>query len=164
MSETNSRRTFIRNSGVALTAALAAGSAVATPVDDAAQRLALLEDSNAIRALQQRYFSLLEQRADVSALFCSSAAFAASALPALVLDSRHDGENIVVAADRQRATASFRSRLQLGIPIAGDSTLQQMARQQGQSEQQWREQGTYEVEYVKLGAAWLISALRYHTA
>ncbi|MES2626549.1 MAG: hypothetical protein V4628_14790 [Pseudomonadota bacterium] len=163
----NSRRTFIRNSGVALTAALAAASTTAgAPIDDAAHRLAILEDSNAIRVLQQRCFALLEQGAarDLAMLFSDSVAQASCVYPAMQLDSRLDTTSIAVDSKRQSATARFAGRVQLGAPIAGDSTLEQMARMQGiNSSKRW-EHGTYEVTYVKVQAEWKISALTYHTA
>ena len=126
----NGRRNFIFNSGVALTAALASGAASAAPVDEAVQKLALLEDGNAIRALQQRCFALLEQRATnaLSALFSESAAHA---YPAMQLDSRLEATGINVAPDRLKATARFHGRVQLGAQISGEGTAQQMARLQG---------------------------------
>jgi hypothetical protein len=163
--DTNSRRTFIRNSGVALTAALAAGGVSAAPRDAAAERLALLEDSNAIRALQQRCFTLLEQGAahELALLFSNSAAQATCVYPALQLDSRLDHGDIVVAGDHQSASARFRGRVYLGAPITGDGTVQQMARLQGVHSTQWWEQGEYEARYVKAGGEWKIRALHYRT-
>jgi hypothetical protein len=159
----NSRRNFIRNSGVALTAALATGAASAAPVDTAAEKLALLEDSNAIRALQQRCFALLERGAtqELAQLFSASAS---QAYPTLQLDSKLEATGIDVSANRMRATARFHGRVQLGAPIIGDGTAQQMARAQGLSSTQWWEQGAYEAQYEKVQGAWLISALKYQKA
>jgi hypothetical protein len=162
----NSRRNFIRNSGVALTAALATGAANAATSDASAQRLAMLEDSNAIRALQQRCFALLEQGAsrELSALFSNSAAQASCVYPSLQFDSRLDAAAIDVADDHQSATARFHGRVQLGAPIAGAGTAQQMARLQGLSATQWWEQGEYQAQYLKVNGEWKISALNYRRA
>ena len=165
ISNTNSRRTFIRNSGVALTAALAAGGASAAALDDAAQRLALLEDSNAIRSLQQRCFVLLEQgaAAELSTLFSNSTAAASGVYPTQQLASRLEEAVIKVASDRLTASARFLGRVQIGAPVAGNGTLQQMARLQGVNTQWW-EQGVYEAQYEKVQNEWKISALHYHPA
>lgn len=158
----NSRRSFIRNAGVAVSAALAGSGAVAATA--ATDPAGLLADSNAIRALQQRYFTLLAQGADATALFADNSAHTASKHAAVVLDARHNSDNIEVAHDRQTASARFSSRLQLSTTITGNGTLQQMARLQGQSQQQWNESGVYDVQYVKVGAEWKIKALQYRTA
>ncbi len=157
----NDRRSFIRNAGVAVTAAVAgSGASAATDTNGLQHRLGLLEDMNAIRALQQRYFTLVEQRndAELAALFVDQPT---QVHAASVLDARLDDASIEVAPDRQRATAQLRSRVQLATPMRGDGTLQQMARLQGQSEQRWSESGVYTVQYVKLDGEWKISSLSF---
>ncbi len=161
----NTRRTFIRNAGVAMTAAVAGSGVAANTVDagNLQHKLGMLEDTNAIRALQQSYFALAQQRNDagLAALFAGDVA---QVHAASVLDTRLDEESIAVAADRQSATAQLRSRGEFATPMSGNGTLQQMARLQGLSEQQWRESGIYTAEYVKLGTEWKIGTLKYHKA
>ena len=158
----NDRRSFIRNAGVAVTAAVAGSGAAASAPDAGSlqHKLGLLEDSNAIRALQQRYFALVQQHnaAELATLF---AGHAAPVHTARVLDARLDDASIDVAQDRQSATAQLHSRVQLGTPMRGNGTLQQMARLQGQSEQQWSETGVYTARYVKVAGEWKISALSF---
>ncbi len=164
----NNRRTFIRNAGVAMTAAVAGSGAAAGTADTAdagnlQHKLGLLEDTNAIRALQQSYFALVQQRNDagLAALFAGDVT---QVHTATVLDTRLDEESIEVAADRQSASAQLRSRVQLGTPMSGNGTLQQMARQQGLTEQQWNEAGIYTAHYIKLDGAWKIRELNYRKA
>src|SRR5688500_13477700 len=97
----NNRRTFIRNAGVAVTAAVAGSGASAATDTSALQhqlehKLGLLEDMNAIRALQQRYFALVQQRKDseLAALFVDQAT---QVHAASVLDARLDDASIEVA-------------------------------------------------------------------
>lgn len=158
----NNRRNFIRNAGVAMTAAVASGGVATANTNSLEHKLGLLEDTNAIRALQQRYFALLQQRneAELTRLFAGQVAVTHGAS---VLDARLDEESIEVAQDRQSATAQLRSRMHLGTPTSGNGTLQQMARLQGQSEQQWRESGVYTAHYVKLGNEWKIKTLQYRS-
>jgi hypothetical protein len=167
MGETrNSRRNFIRNSGVALTAALAAGAASAATRDASAQGLALLQDSNAIRLLQQRCFALLEQGAsrELAALFSDDAAQASCVYPSLQLDSRLEAIAVDLADDGLSASARYHGRVQLGAPIAGAGTAQQMARLQGLNATQWWEQGLYDARYAKVHGEWKIRALNYRKA
>jgi hypothetical protein len=126
-------------------------------------KLGLLEDANAIRALQQSYFALAQQRneAGLAALFAGAVT---QVHAASVLDTRLDDESIDVAADRRSATAQLRSRVQLATPMSGNGTLQQMARQQGLTEQQWNEAGIYTAHYVKLDGAWKIKELNFRKA
>ena len=130
----NNRRNFIRNAGVAVTAAVAGTGAAAATVD-LQHKLGVLEDSAAIRALQRRYFALVEVRneAELATLFAGEPSAVHSAT---VLDVRLDDASIEVAQDRQTATAQLHSRVQLGTPMSGDGTLHQMARLQGLTEQQ----------------------------
>src|SRR5688500_17358625 len=106
----NDRRAFIRNAGVAVTAAVASSgvAAAGSDADSLRHRLGVLEDTNAIRALQQRYFALVQQRNDAEV----ATLFAGSATPvhaAIVLDTRFDEAQIDVAQDRRSATAQLRS-------------------------------------------------------
>jgi hypothetical protein len=161
----NTRRNFIRNAGVAVTAAVAGTGGVNAMTDASSlqHKLGLLEDSNAIRALQQRYFALVQQQ-DAAALATLFADRVVDVHAARVLDARLDNASIEVASDRQSATAQLQTRIQLGTPMSGNDTLQQMARLQGLSEQQWRESGVYTAQYVKRGSEWKISSLHYHKA
>jgi hypothetical protein len=108
----------------------------------------------------------LEQGAarELALLFSDSAAQASCVYPSMQLDSRLAETNIVVANDRLSASALFEGHVQLGAPITGNGTLEQMARLQGASSTQWWEQGVYAVQYVKVQSAWKIDRLNYHPA
>jgi hypothetical protein len=164
----HSRRNFIRNSGVALTAALTAGAVDAgtAPVHAAARGRALLEASNAIRALQQRCFALLEQGAtrELSTLFSDSSAQANCVYPSMQLDSRLDTAAVEIDDDQLHASARFHGRVYIAMLIDGDGTAQQMARLQGLSSTQWWEEGVYDARYVNVDGEWKISALSYRKA
>jgi len=68
---------------------------------------------------------------------------------------------VEVAGDRRTATGHFPYSIQVGTPMAGDSSLVIMARLQGQGILQWWEGGVCEVSYVKKGDAWKIKRLEY---
>ena len=155
----NDRRAFIRSAGVAVTAAVA-GSGASAATLSAESQLDAVADVNAINALQQQCFKLMQQQ-DAAGL---TPLFAAPTVPvhaASLLDTRIDATHIEVAPDRQSATASCSAQIVLGTALAGAGTLQQMARLQGQTERQWSETGVYTARYVKLGTAWKIRSLRF---
>ena len=159
----NDRRSFIRTAGLAVTAAVAASPAVAdSDTESLRHKLGLLEDSSALRDLQQRYFTLAQQRSsELAGLFADGVV---DVYPATLLDVRVDASEVDVAPDRQRATATLHARVLLATPVSGKGTLQQMARLQGQTEHQWSESGIYTASYVKRGAEWKIAALAYRKA
>lgn len=157
----NTRRSFIRNAGVAVTAAVAGtAAAAADPAADARHRLALLEDTNAITVLQQRWFALMQQH-NTAALGTLFAGEVPPVHAGDLLDARIDGSSVAVAPDRRSAAATVRARVLLGTPVSGDGTLQQMARLQGQTERQWSESGVYTAQYVKLDTEWKLQSLQY---
>lgn len=161
----NDRRKFIRGAGVVVTGAVAGSQAAASEADNLQHKLGLLEDSNAIRSLQQRLLTALQQQDDVqlAALFASTGDIA-PVHQARLLDARFDGESIDLASDRRSARAELHARVQLALPFTGNGTLQQMSRLQGQAERQWSERGVYTVHYVKAGTEWKIRTLEYISA
>lgn len=160
----NGRRKFIRGAGAAVTAAVAGSQAAASEADNLQHKLGLLEDSNAIRALQQRLLAALQQQDDaqLAALFATTDI--APLHQARLLDARFDDESIDLAPDRRSARAQLHAHVQLAQPFTGNGTLQQMARLQGQAERQWSERGVYTAHYVKAGTEWKIRTLEYISA
>ncbi|HEY0964156.1 MAG TPA: nuclear transport factor 2 family protein [Pseudomonadales bacterium] len=156
------RRKFIRGAGLAVTAAAAGSSAAASEDGDLRHKLGLLEDGNAIRALQQRLLTALQRQHDpeLATLFADPGAVV-QVHESQLLDARLDDTRIDVAPDRRSARAELHMRVQLARPFSGNGTLQQMARLQGQTESQWSERGVYTVHYVKAGSEWKIRALDY---
>jgi hypothetical protein len=72
-------------------------------------------------------------------------------------------ETITISADRLSAKAQFPYSIQVGVPLAIDSSLVQMARLQGEGIMKWCESGTYAVSYVKdmNDGSWKIQSLEY---
>jgi hypothetical protein len=154
----NDRRSFIRNAALGVSAAVTGSGAVAATTAELTG-----DDTTAIRALQRRYFTLLQQgnERDLAALCVSNGG---KVHDSAVLDVRIDDEHIDLAQDRVGATARWDARVLLGAALAGNSTLEQMARAQGQSERQWQERGIYTARYVKVGSEWKIETLQYQKA
>jgi hypothetical protein len=154
-----------------------------------AKQLGILEDEKAIRTLHKTYENLLDNGMyeEVVALFTEDAAvvfnggvfkgkssasrlysgcFSAGMIgkkigPVPGFDAAQ--ETINVAADRLSAKAQFPYSIQVGAPIASDSSLVQMARLHGGGIMKWCESGTYEISYVKdsKDGGWKIKRLEY---
>ena len=152
-----------------------------TEVDRLSHQLGILEDEKAIRTLHQTYETLLDsgKYEEVVGLFAEDAEVVFNGgvfkgkkrrVPALSrllpsgLDRKEDRagaglragseqqqEIIEVAADRLSARAQFPYSIQVGAPMAADSTLVKMARLHGEGIMKWCESGIYEISYAKDG-------------
>jgi hypothetical protein len=155
----STRRTFIRKTGVALSVPLAAAAAV-VPVsadvegDSLADRLARLEDVNAIRALNQvlaRQVNAGEAETvgiDPSIRDVVTAAF-----------GEHDV--IDVASDRKTATSLIHCTVTIETPIGPSCPLVEMAREQGGGVVRRAEAGVFENLYVRRDGRWRIERSTY---
>lgn len=146
-SDTASRRSFLKR-GVILAAPLAAGTpAVALASDGTSARLQRLEDEAAIRDLHRSWLRKIN---------------AGNRDPALGEAVRRIGTDhaepdvIDVAADGKTATGRFHCTVELADVLAKDSTLAQMAHDQGTGFVGHTERRVLQVEYVKTAAGWSI--------
>jgi len=155
----STRRSFIRKSGAALSAPLAAAAAV-VPVrgtavaDPLAERLALLEDIDAIRGLNQAFAR------QVSA----GAAGPLGIDPSISDVAAHQfGEHDVVevAPDRQTATAVMHCSVQIETVIGPSCPLVDMARAQGGGAVRRSETGVFDIAYVSRDGVWAIERATY---
>jgi hypothetical protein len=163
-------------------------------LDHLASRIECLEDANAIRRLHQAYESRLDRGMyeEVAGMFADDAQvvyngglftgkdgirrlycdhFASSCTgrkiepaPGFETDPAQQLDIVEVAADRKTATGQFPYSMQVGTPMAGDSSLVAMARLQGEGIVNWWECGIHQVSYVKNDSAWKISRLEYRVA
>jgi len=81
--------------------------------------------------------------------------------PGFKLDPMQQQDIVEVTLDRKSATGKFPYSMQVGTPMAGDSSLVQMARLQGEGIVKWWEGGVQHVHYVKEGKGWKIKRLEY---
>ena len=154
----SSRRSFIRRAGAALATPLAAGAASAAAAstargNDALEaRLAALNDTDAIRKLNQTYARLVNARAydDLAALFADPAQASVDAnLRRLSSESFGDRDAIEIAADGRSATAHIHCTVETERPIEPGCTLVDMARQQGEGVVRRTERRVIENTYEK---------------
>jgi hypothetical protein len=152
------RRSFFGHAGAALAAPLAATAAFAGERDGAssvAGRLAVLEDSSAIRALQQRYVRLVGSGSAeaIAPLFADPArAVAHEHVRSLV----PDGDDTIAIFTDGTATARLPCNVTTARPIESCGTLVEMARLQGEGFITRSERRTLATTFVKHNGSWKI--------
>jgi hypothetical protein len=152
------RRTFFGHAGAALAAPLAAGAALARDTDDGsdlAARLAALEDAAALRDLQQTFARLLcaGAYAEVAALFADPARASIDTGVRLLVPAA-DADDAVTVAAGGTATARLGCTVEIVTPIAGDGTLVEMARLQGDGFVKRSERRVLASSFVKRNGLW----------
>jgi SnoaL-like domain len=162
--ELSTRRRFFGSAGAALAVPLTA-TALAQPAtggDDSATRLAALEATSAIRALQREYARRVNAGANEAAahLFADPAAAPVDAsLRRLAADRFAAHDVIEVAPDGATASACFECTVETETAIAGSYTLVDMLREQGDATLRSVERRVLESDYVTQGGAWKIASL-----
>ena len=164
---TSTRRRFFWQAGAALSAPLAVTAAAAAngvTSDTLQDRLAVLEDERAIRALNRTYAQLLNARAytQLAALYAEPAAVQLDErVRGIAPDSFGADDAIELAVDRVSATARVRCVVHVETEIGPSCTLVEMARQQGEGVLKTVERRVLEHTYVKRGGVWKIERSSY---
>jgi hypothetical protein len=149
------RRSFLKTGALLAAPVVAAAPAAAFAADD---RLVRLEDERAIEALQRKFLRHLNGAADCGEFIASSDAVdLGEGLRSIAGD---DEPHVEVAEDGQTATARCPCRVERETGFTGDSTLEQMARFQGQGSHRFKERLELATEFVKGRDGWQISAAR----
>lgn len=169
----STRRAFFSSAGAALSAPLAmtaasVASAAARPGDASAdQRLAELEDVNAIRELNETYARHINAGAhdEAAALFVDARrAPVDDAVRTLSADRFGERDVVGLAADGTAATARIHCAVELETPIEPGGTLVEMARLQGDGVVRRTERRVLEAAYRKVGGVWKIERLAWTSA
>lgn len=158
---TSTRRTFLKG-GALLAAPLSAASVSAAALAEGGSadkglkaRLERLEDEAAIRELHQswvRRFNAGDGRELLD-----------DAVRRLTADHAGAADTIEIAADGRSAVGIFDYAVELGVPLARDSTLAQMAHAQGHGIVRRTERRMLSIEYTKISGAWNIGQVALKT-
>ncbi len=154
------RRSFLKTGALAAAPLAVAAPVAAVAGDDRAARLARLEDERAIEALQRRFVRYLNGAGECAELVASSDAVdMGGGLRSIAEDPAHETE-LALAEDGLRATARCACRVERDTEFAGDTTIERMARFQGQGSHRHEERRVLATEFVKSKDGWLIAAAR----
>jgi hypothetical protein len=164
----STRRSFIQTAGAALSVPLTAAAAT-VPVnakvgDSSNARLALLEDLNAIRALNQEYARHVnagDQKAIATLFADASDAQLDPDVRGVAPDGFGEQDAIDVAGDRQTATTLLHCTVHMERTIGPDCPLVEMAREQGGGVVRRTERGVFENVYVRRDGIWKIARSSY---
>jgi len=159
MKPDSTRRSFIRKTGAALSAPLAAAAVVVPaggggPGDSLAERLARLEDVDAIRVLNQAFARQVSAgEAEMLGIDPSIGGVMASEFG--------ERDVIEILSDRQTATGVMYCTVQIETPIGPSCPLVEMAREQGGGVVRRTEAGVFENLYVRRDGMWTIQRSTY---
>ena len=158
---TTNRRSFLK-AGALVAAPLAAAAPVAALAgDDSRARLARLEDERAVEALQRKFLRHLNGTGDCGEFIASSNAIElGDGMRAIAEDMAHEAE-LALADDGLSATARCACRVERETEFTGDSTLERMARFEGQGSHRHVEERVLATEFVKGKDGWRIARARF---
>lgn len=155
------RRSFLK-SGALIAAPVVAAAPVAALADDGSRaRLARLEDERAIEALQRKLLRHLNGTSDCGEFIASSDAIELGEdMRSIAEDPGHDAQ-LALSDDGLTATARCACRIEREAAFSGQSTLERMARFQGQGSHRYEERRTLATEFVKDRNGWRIAHARF---
>jgi len=164
---TRTRRAFFWTAGAAMSTPLVAAPVAADEGgDEAAARLAALEDVNAIRTLVRSYAKHVAagEHAAAAALCTEpSGAGLDPAVTALSAAGFGAGDAVELAADGCTATARMRCAVEIATPIEPVCTLVAMARAQGEGVLRRSDLRVLESTCVKQDGTWRIHRAAWRT-
>jgi hypothetical protein len=129
--------------------------------DDSRDRLARLEDERAVEALQRKFLRYLNGNGDCGEFVASADAVnLGQGMRSITEDLAHEAA-FELADDRLTARARCACRVERETEFAGDSTLEQMARFQGQGSHRFAEERVLATEFVKGTDGWRIAGARF---
>lgn len=155
------RRSFLK-SGALVAAPMAAIAPVAALAGDgSAAKLARLEDERAIEALQRKFLRHLNGAGDCGEFIASSGAVdLGEGVRSIAEDMGHDA-TLELAEDGLSARTRCACKVELETEFAGDTTLERMARFQGQGSHRHEERRVLATEYRKGKDGWRIASARF---
>ena len=151
---------------VALAALVAAPLAMAAPAaaladDGSRAKLARLEDERAIEALQRKFLRHLNGTGDCGEFIASSGAVdLGDGVRSIAEDMGHDA-TLELAEDGLSALTRCACKVELETEFTGDTTLERMARFQGQGSHRHEERRVLATEYAKGKDGWRIAGARF---
>jgi len=160
---TTNRRSFLKTGALAATPLAAVALPAAALADDGSRaKLARLEDERAIESLRR---AVLRRINGDGANDCGQFLAAADAieldegLRSITEDPVEDAA-LTLSEDGARASSRQACRVELETAFTGETTLERMARFQGQGSHRHSEGRMLLTEYVKQGGEWKLAQLR----
>jgi hypothetical protein len=164
MNESNistDRRSFLKTGALVATPLVAAVPAAALADDGSRAKLARLEDERAIVALHRKFLQHVNGTGDCAEFIASTDTVKLDqGLRSIAEDLSHDAM-IELSDDGLTARAHHLCKVELETEFTGDTTVEQMARFQGQGSHRHSEERVLATEYVKGNHGWRIASARF---
>lgn len=163
-STSTDRRSFLKTGALIAAPLVAVAPAAALADDGSRAKLARLEDERAVEALQRKFLRHLNGSGDCGEFIASPDAVdldlhRSGGLRAIAADPAHEGE-VVLADDGLSATARCACRVERETEFAGDSTIERMARFEGQGSHRFAEERVLATAFVKESDGWRVAGAR----
>ena len=157
---TTDRRSFLKTGAIVAAPLAMAAPTAALAGDGSRARLARLEDERAVEALQRKFLRHLNGTGGGGEFVVDPGAVdLGEGLRAITEDMSHEGE-LTLSGDGLTARARCACRVERETAFAGDSTLERMARFEGQGSHRHEERAVLEMEFVKGKEGWTIVQAR----
>lgn len=153
------RRDALKLAALAATPIAALAPVAVMAADNSAARLALLEDERAIAGLVTSFIRRFNGDGDCNGFVASSSAIRIDAQVCRILEDRSHDPELTFAADRRSAHWRSAALVDLLTDFEGDSTLEKMARFQGQGSAQSSASRRLEAVFARNSEGWTIASL-----
>ena len=159
-STTTDRRSFLKTGAIVAAPLAAAAPVAALAADDSRVKLARLEDERAVEALQRKFVRYLNGAGQCGEFVAPSGSVElGEGLRSIAEDMRHEA-SVELADDGHSARIRCACRIEREAEFAGDTTVEQMTRFQGQGSHRFVERRVLATEFVKDKDGWRIAAAR----
>ncbi|MCB2066721.1 MAG: hypothetical protein KDE15_08800 [Erythrobacter sp.] len=156
---TSTRRDALKLGALAAAPIAALAPVAALAADDSAARLARLEDERAVAGLVRMFVRRFNGDGDCSSFVASSSAIRIDPQVCHIREDAGHDPLLAFAADGNSATWQSRAQVDLQTNFAGDSTLEKMARFQGQGSAVTRASRQIDASLSRSGQGWTITRL-----
>lgn len=153
------RRSFVKLGALAATPVVALVPAAALAADNSAERLARIEDERAIEGLVSAFVRRFNGDGDCGEFIASAGAIRIDAQVRSITEDRASEPQLAFAGDGRTATWQSRTKVELLTDFDGDSTLEKMARFQGQGSASSHASRKLEADFARTTDGWTITRL-----
>jgi hypothetical protein len=156
---TTSRRAFLKAGALVAAPVAAMAAPAAFAADDSAARLARMEDERAIEGLMRGFLRRFNGSADCAEFVASAGAIRIDPGVQAIRADTHDDAALAFAPDGRTATYRRKAEVDLLADFDGETTLEKMARFQGQGSARSLAKRQVEAEFARTADSWAITRL-----
>ena len=156
------RRSLLKTGALRATPIAAVAPVAALAGAGSRAELARLQDERAIEALHRKLLRRVNTQGIAGAreLIAANGSCELDCCVRRIVEDSATEATLVVKPDGRSATGRHPSRVELQTEFTGNSTLEQMARLQGQGTHRHSRSGMLEIDYVKAKDGWAIAKVK----